>query len=589
MQIKHFCNSLLAKPLLIKVFMGLAVLLFIPGLAELKAQDVGNITKENPFEIHGSVSVGAGYYLSKGFNTTRKPYTYSINAAPEISVYGVKIPFNFTFTEGSKSVSNPFAQFGINPYWKWIKGYFVYTNMKWSPTTLNGKTFLGAGIEINPSLFRMGAFYGILNPVLKENLLGPNTQQPQYKRKGWGLKVGVGNQNNYFDFIWVHGKDVANSIAKPTDILNQLNVTPAENAIFGIASHQMFAKNAVTWDLDAAASAYTRDLNSQLVDIGTGIGTKFLKVAIPPRLSTSYAWTAHTFVGYKTDSFSLGFDYNRIQPEYQSMGVDYILNDQEKITLTQTFVAAKKKLNVAFMEFFQRDDLNKRKSVKTNRLGVNASFSYNHNQNFGFNINYNNFTILQQDGLKELNDTTKIFQLQNTFAFIPRYTFINTKLVQNILLAVTYTRLDDLNDFTAKYSRNSTVNTNISYSAMVLKAQLSITPSLNIMYSKTTLFDLLNVGPTLALSKTWWKGKISTTATTTFTMSRNNKLWNSKTVNNSISLGYRITKNHSIKYNNGVTHSWLSYGTTSEYKGELIYTYVFDYVVKNKKEQQKNF
>jgi len=563
--------------------------LFMAHYSFLAAQDLENVAKANPFEIHGSVSTSVGYYVGRGFNNTRKPYSYSINAAPEFSVYGVKIPFNFTFSEGSKSVSNPFAQFGINPYWKWIKGYFVFTNMKWSPTTLNGKTFLGAGIEINPSLFRMGAFYGLLNPALKENLLGPNAQQPQYKRRGWGLKIGVGNEKNYFDFIWLHGKDVAGSIPKPTDTLNTLNVTPAENAIFGIASHQSFLKQKLTWDLDGAASAYTRDLNSQLLDIGTGFGTKFLKVAIPPRLSSSYAWTAHTFIGYKDTTYSLGFDYNRIQPEYQSMGVDYILNDQEKITLTQTFMAAKKKVNVSLMEFFQRDDLNKRKRVKTNRTGLNFSLGYNFNQNFGFNISYNNFTVFQQKGLQPLNDTTKIFQLQNTIAFIPRYTFVNPKLVQNIMVAITYNRLDDLNDITAKFSKNSTVNTNISYMAAVTAIQFTVSPSLNIMYTKSPAIELLNIGPTLALGKTWWKGKISTSATTTFTASRNNGLWNSKTINNNISIGYRISQNHQLKLNNSIMHTWLAVNTTSEYKGDLTYTYTFDLIVKSKKEVEKNF
>lgn len=557
---------------------------------QLSSQDVENITKQNPFEIHGSVSTSVGYYLSKGYKNTRKPYTYSIAAAPEFSVYGIKIPLNFTFSEGSSAVKNPFAQFGINPSWKWIKGYAVWTNMKWSPTTLNGKTFLGIGVDINPSLFRFGAFYGRLNPAIKENLTGPSPQQPIYKRRGWGLKIGVGNANNYFDFIWLHGKDVAGSIPPSTDTLNMLNYTPAENAIFGIASHQAFLKGKnLTWDLDGAASAYTRDLNSQLLDIGTGFGTKFLKIAIPPRLSTSYAWTAHTNISYKTDSFSLGFDYNRIQPEYQSMGCDYILNDQEKITLNQSFMAAKRKLNVSFMEFFQRDDLNSRKSVKTNRTGITASFAYNLNQNFGFNVAYNNFIIFQQKGLRALNDTTKIFQIQNTFSFAPRYTFIKPELVQNILVVLTYTRLDDLNSFTSKYANNNTVNTNFSYSASVTKISLSVSPSLNILYSKLPSFEILSVGPTVALSKTWLKGKFSTGTSVTFTSTRNNGVWNSKTVNNNISFNYRITKNHSLKYSNNIMYSWLAYGTTNEYKGSLTYTYIFDLIVKSKKEVETNF
>jgi hypothetical protein len=162
------------------------------SVSTANAQDLENIAKAKPFEIHGSASASVGYYKGVGFQNTRRPYSYSIMLAPTISVYGVQIPFNLTFTEGSRSINNPFAQFGVNPHWKWIKGYFGWTNMTWSPTTLSGKTFLGAGIEINPSLFRFGAMYGRFNPAIKENLLSKEIQQPQFKRKGWATKIGGG-------------------------------------------------------------------------------------------------------------------------------------------------------------------------------------------------------------------------------------------------------------------------------------------------------------------------------------------------------------------------------------------------------------
>ncbi len=573
-------------------FKGLLSILFFHLFAGnyLDAQDLENIPKANPFEIHGTASGSVGYYSTGSFNSSRKPYSYSIMLAPTLAVYGVQIPFNFTFTEGSKNVKNPFAQFGINPYYKWAKGYFCWTNMTWSPTTLNGKTFLGAGIEINPSLFRFGAFYGRLNPAVKENLLGPNATQPQFKRRGWGLKIGVGNENNYFDLIWLHGKDVANSIPVPSDTLNQIQYTPAENAVFGIKSHQAFLKKKnLVWDLDGAASAYTRDLNSSMLDIGTGLGTKFLKIAIPPHLSTSYAWTAHSSISYKAETYSLLFDYNRVQPEYQSMGVDYMMNDQQKFSMNQSFVAAKKKVTVSFAEFYQHDNLNKRKFVKTNRTGLSSTIGLNINPNFGAAISYNNYISFQTKGTKELNDSTKIFQLQNTLVFAPHYTIVNTKMVHNVFLSIAYSRLDDLNKITAKFSRNSTVNTNIGYSLSVMKIMFSTTPSLNILYSENPSMKLFSVGPTIAFSKSFLKGKISANTSISFIASQQNKVWASKTITNSIGFNYRITKNHTVKINNYVMYSMYATAVTHEYKGDLTYTYTFDYIVKSKKEQIKNF
>lgn len=553
----------------------ITLLLLQLGQHIAQAQDLETIGKQKPFEIHGAVSLSGGYYKGIGFQNTRRPYSYSLMAAPTISIYGVQIPFNITFTEGSRSLANPFAQFGVNPYWKWIKGYLCWTNMNWTPTTLGGKTFLGVGLEINPSLFRFGGFWGRLNPAVKENLLGTEPIQPQYKRFGWGLKIGVGNEKNYFDFIWLYGKDKNTSIPSPIDTLNQLNYTPAQNAIIGFKNHQTFAKGKFTWDLDGAISAYTRNTNSQLLDIGNGFGTKFLRVAFPPRLSSSFAWSLHNNFTYKTDDLTLGFDYNRIEPEYQSMGVDYILNDQEKITLTQLFNTAKKKWNFSFNEFYQHDNLNKRKALRTHRSGLSANANWQMNQNFGATFSYNSFFMFQSKGLKQVNDSTKVAQLQNTFLVSPRYMILNTKMVHVIFLAATYTRLDDLNKYTAKYSNNNTINTNIGYTLSLIQSAFGFAPNLNIMYSKSPTFDILNITPNFTFTKSFWKGKINTSLMLGYTASRQNKLWNSHTFNNSIGMGYNITIHHSLKFNNSIMYTSRQLLPTQEYKGDLTYTYTF--------------
>jgi len=551
----------------------LVLLLF--GAAPMVAQDLEQIAKQKPFEIHGAVAASVGYYQSRGFNNTRKPYTYSIMAAPTISIYGVQIPFNFTFVEGSNSIKNPFAQFGVNPTWKWIKVYGGWTNMAWSPTTLNGKTFLGVGLELNPSLFRFGAMYGRFNPAIKENLLGPNPQQPQFKRRGFAIKLGVGNENNFFDFIFLKAKDVAGSISTISDSLNQLDYNASENAVFGIMSKQAMFKKKLVWLLDGSVSGFTRNLSSELLDIGTGLGTKALKVILPPRLSTGYAWTAHTNLTYKAETFTLGFDYSRVQPEFQSMGLDYILNDQQRFALLENFTLKKGKVGLAFGQFFQHDNLNNRKAAKTNRIGLTASVNLNPSQKFGIALAYNNFVVFQQKGLKPLNDSTKLFMLQQTITVSPKYTIINTKFVHNFYAAITYSRLDDMNKVTAAFTRNNTVNTTVGYAMSHLASNLSFAPAMNILYTKTPLFELLNAGPTVAISKTWWQGKITTSLSGTYTASRQNQLWNSQTINAAIGLGYRVNAHHNLQLNNTIMYTIFTQSTSNEFRGDLTYTYTF--------------
>jgi hypothetical protein len=264
------------------------------------------------------------------------------------------------------------------------------------------------------------------------------------------------------------------------------------------------------------------------------------------------------------------------------MGVDYILNDQEKVTLNQSFFADKKKWNFSLNEFYQHDNLNKRKALQTHRTGLNATANWQQNQKFGATISYSGFFMFQTKGLKELNDTTKLAQLQNTLVLSPRYTLMNTKLVQVIFSSISYTRLDDFNRFTTGFSKNNTVNVNVGYTLSVINAAFGFSPNINVMYSTSPLFDVLNISPAATFSKTWWKGKINTSLMLGYTASRQNKLWNSYIINNTIGIGYNITHQHSLKYSNSVTYTKRINSSTGEYRGELSYTYTFNYSVESK-------
>ena len=85
------------------------------------------------------------------------------------------------------------------------------------------------------------------------------------------------------------------------------------------------------------------------------------------------------------------------------------------------------------------------------------------------------------------------------------------------------------------------------------------------------------------------KGKLSVNTSIGFIASQQNKVWSNKTLTNNIGFNYRITKNHAVKFNNNIMYSKYATGATHEYKGSVTYTYTFDYIVKSKKEQEKNF
>lgn len=549
------------------------IIVFLVGISFFSfSQDLSTIKSQKPIEIKGSLSIGTGYYSSYGFNTTRKPFSYSFIGSPVVSVYGVQIPFNITVSEGSKQVNNPFTQFGINPYYKWAKVYAGWTNMSWSPTSLNGKTFLGGGVEINPGLLRAGFMYGRLNPATKEDTLKPNSITPLYKRIGMGAKIGIGKANNFFDVIVFKGNDIKNSIPEPNDILNN---GPQENALVGIVSKQSFFKQKLVWDLDATVSATTRDINSDVVDIGTGPGSNALKNLITPRLSTSYAIAAHSALSYRFKNGMIGGDYSRIEPEYQSMGVDYILNDQEKYILKQSFTAMKKKLNFNFSEFYQYDNLNGRKAVKTSRTGFSSNVNLNLTQKFGINGGYNLFKIDQQDGLKRVSDSTKLSQVQHQVMLSPRYTIYNEKFMQSFFVSFTYQILKDNNTFTEKYANNTNSNINLGYVVSLNKIGLSISPMVSFLNTDLYMIKIRNVTPTINVNKTWLNGKLNTGTTFALTMTNQSTGNSSNAFVNNIQISYSIDQHHTLRFSNNIMRNNSSQASSGESRGELFYIFTF--------------
>ena len=162
-------------------------------------------------------------------------------------------------------------------------------------------------------------------------------------------------------------------------------------------------------------------------------------------------------------------------------------------------------------------------------------------------------------------------------------------MVNNIFLTTSYSRLDDLNRFTSKYSKNATVNVNLGHSLSVTDIAFGFAPSINFLYSETPVFKLFSVGPTIGINKSFMKGKLSASTSITFTASMQNAVWTSKTINNTIGLSYRVTKNHALKVGNSIMYSMSTVANTSEYKGSLTYTYTFDYSVDKNRKQTKSF
>jgi len=159
--------------------------------------------KPKPFKIYGNINLNLiGYYVN-GIPYRADPFSAILSANVTASFYGIELPIAIAISNKQESYAQPFNQFGMSPRWKWITLHGGYRNVTFSNFTLAGHTFIGAGIELNPGIFRFGAIYGRFDRKTTENPLYKNDSLPHYARKGYAVKLGVGTEQNFLDLIFL--------------------------------------------------------------------------------------------------------------------------------------------------------------------------------------------------------------------------------------------------------------------------------------------------------------------------------------------------------------------------------------------------
>src|SRR5690606_16704345 len=135
------------------------------------------------------------------------------------------------------------------------------------------------------------------------------------------------NDGNEFSLSFFHGKDDKGSIPPIKDSLNTLK--PQENtAVGGAWSYRLF--KVLTFSGDVAFSLLNRDMNFESLDsIGHYEVPKFVRTFSPINYSTVFSYSGRTQLGLTLKGFNLSGGYQRIQPDYMSLGTIYMVNDIE--------------------------------------------------------------------------------------------------------------------------------------------------------------------------------------------------------------------------------------------------------------------
>jgi hypothetical protein len=550
------------------------------------AQNLESIGKEKPVRISGGVSLNQIVYGVKGIESRRDPYSYFASGNINFSLYGWNVPLSFSVSNQNTSFQQPFNQYSLHPTYKWVTGHFGYTSMSYSPYTVGGHIFLGAAIDAAPEgKFKFSGLYGRFLKAVKYDT-ATNAPLPAFQRMGYGFKVDYGSGNDVVNLILFHAQDERNSINIPDSVLEQKGVLPQENLVVSIAAGKTLFKHFVV-KAELATSALSRDTRAEESNQSGALAHNFVYTS---RISSSYYKAFKSSLSYQQNGYSLGVNYERIDPQYKTLGAYYFNSDLENITVNAATAILHGKMTVAINAGTQRDNLDKSKVSTMRRLVSAVNVGYAPSQKLNLSASYSNFqtytnirsqfqTINQLTPYENL-DTLNYTQISQNATLMAMYSLGNKKdKRQNLNLNLT---LQNAADKQGEVKQNSGVrfyNTNLSYALNLVPQNTTASLSFNTTISKGANTNTTTLGPTLSLSRSFFDKKLRGTLSSSYNSTSSNGKQLNSIINGRVNGSWTIQKKHNLNLSlvvvNRDTKTQGAARAFTEFTGTLGYSYSF--------------
>jgi hypothetical protein len=484
-------------------------------LPNVSAQSLESIGREKPLRITGGISANQIFYAASGIDSRRDPYSYFLSGNLNFDLYGWSVPLSFSFSNQKLSFQQPFNQYGLHPTYKWITGHVGFVSMNFSPYTLSGHLFKGVGVDLAPTeKFSFSAMYGRLQKgVEPDSSAEIAAGQPAFRRMGYGLKAAYTNGGDKAELILFRAKDELNSISY---VPEAENILPQENLVLSIAGTKtLFGRLLLSAEL--AGSGITRDIRS--LESGGRPPFGYFGPLYTPRTSSSYYKAFKSGLSYKGNFYTVGLGYERIDPEYQTLGAYYFNNDLENVTVNTTTALFQGRVNISMNVGSQRNNLDEEKISSMRRLVGSANVAWAASERLNLNASYSNFQTFtnirpQFEQVNQLTpyenlDTLNFTQISQSANLNASYALSTDKeRRQNLSMNLSFQDAADKQGNGSMHAGTQFYNVNTSYNINLASSNTGITGAFNYSQNQMDTIATLAVGPTVAVNKSFFEKKL---------------------------------------------------------------------------------
>jgi len=261
--------------------------------------------------------------------------------------------------------------------------------MTFSPYTLSGHSFLGAGAELSPGNWRFAVMAGRLKKAIEYNPLEHPNREPAYRRMGYAVKAGYEQGANAISFTVFTAKDDQNSI-RPSSLQPQSNVATS-------ISGRTTLFSVITLDAEYSLSVLNSDTRIYTVTADS-LGHFMSPSGLLEQTAAVRTFGAiNAAIGYSASFWGIQFRYERVAPDYKTLGAYFFNNDMENYTLAPNLRLLEGKLTIAANAGIQRNNLNRDREATSRRFAGSGTVSYAPNEKINLSASYSNFSAFTRN------------------------------------------------------------------------------------------------------------------------------------------------------------------------------------------------
>lgn len=543
------------------------------------SQNLDEFSFKKGFKANGGLSLANTFYAGSDSLVTRDPYAFYLNGNLNMNLWGIAMPFSFSFSNTQKSFTQPFNRFKLDPRYKWVHLLIGSNSMNFSPYTLAGHMFNGVGVELTPEKWNIGAMYGRFNKAIEFDPKAQNYNTVAYKRIGYAAKVGYTPDFGEYVVSFFHGEDKENSISY---VPAESYITPQKNTAVSVAVTQKFLKYFYVHG-EYAFSLYNSNTFTESAGLLTDKNT--FASALNSKSPEKYTDAINASAGYQGDIWGLAFNFERVAPNYTTLGGYYFNNDFENFTLAPNVKLLKGKINLTGNFGLQFNNLNGDMQSDTKRTVYSANASYSSGKAWNASLGFSNFTTFTKvkpesyPYLTDALDSLNFYQVSRSINGSTSYTFGSEEISDVISLSASYQTADMLNE-SVKTSFSDFYSGNLSFSQQYKGPVIGWSAFVNGSRSVSSYMKTSYFGPGLAINKGFINGKLSTGLSCNYNWNKVPNRDSGSLMNTGLNASYSIDAsnkklgNHTFSLSSGYTKYFGSM-ISGDHKYEFLTTLTY--------------